>query len=177
MNDLKKNQIGISIKQFAEMTGVSLPHAYRMVANKEVPSMKLGNRIVISRKYIEDQLQNFINKNANVDENIKNQSKLCLHYKEYGMRKGCEMTFLPTKISQKHCSNNCRNIYNQKTKRINLDIDKKKLKQGKYKIQEISCDNKFVFYFNKEEDGCWYFEYEPNKPKGYCKINFLKKRY
>ena len=93
------------------------------------------------------------------------------------MRKGCEMTFLPTKISQKHCSNNCRNIYNQKTKRINLDIDKKKLKQGKYKIQEISCDNKFVFYFNKEEDGCWYFEYEPNKPKGYCKINFLKKRY
>ena len=76
MNDLKKNQIGISIKQFAEMTGVSLPHAYRMVANKEVPSMKLGNRIVISRKYKEDQLQNFINENANVDENIKNQSNM-----------------------------------------------------------------------------------------------------
>ena len=67
---MKKNQIGISIKQFAEMTGISLPHAYRMVANKEVPSMKLGNRIVISRKFIEDQLQIFINQNADVAENI-----------------------------------------------------------------------------------------------------------
>ena len=60
---IKDNQIGISIKQFAEMTGVSLPHAYRMVANKEVPSMKLGSRIVISRKFIEDQLEGFSNEN------------------------------------------------------------------------------------------------------------------
>ena len=60
---IKDNQIGISIKQFAEMTGVSLPHAYRMVANKEVPSMKLGSRIVISRKLIEDQLEGFSNEN------------------------------------------------------------------------------------------------------------------
>ncbi len=58
---LKDNQIGISIKQFAEMTGVSLPHAYRMVANKEVPSMTLGSRIVISRKFIEDQLEGLSN--------------------------------------------------------------------------------------------------------------------
>ena len=60
---IKDNQIGISIKQFAEMTGVSLPHAYRIVANKEVPSMKLGSRIVISRKYIEEQLEGFPNEN------------------------------------------------------------------------------------------------------------------
>ena len=50
-------------------------------------------------------------------QTVKDRSKVCLHYKEYGMRKGCEMTFIPTKSSQMHCSNNCRNIYNQKTKR------------------------------------------------------------
>ena len=50
-------------------------------------------------------------------QSVKDRSKVCLHYKEYGMRKGCEMTFIPTKSSQMHCSNNCRNIYNQKTKR------------------------------------------------------------
>ncbi len=50
-------------------------------------------------------------------QTIKDRSKVCLHYQEYGMRKGCEMTFIPTKSSQMHCSNNCRSIYNQKTKR------------------------------------------------------------
>ncbi len=58
---------------------------------------------------------------------------------------------------------------------IKDNIEQKKLSKGKYKIQEISCSDKFVFYFNEMENGCWYFEYDPNKPKGYCEINFLEK--
>ena len=60
---IKENQIGVSIKQFSEMLGISLPHAYRMVEKGEVPSMKLGNRYIISKKYIEDQLEGFSNEN------------------------------------------------------------------------------------------------------------------
>ena len=60
---IKENQIGVSIKQFSEMLGISLPHAYRMVEKGEVPSMKLGNRYIISKKYIADQLEGFSNEN------------------------------------------------------------------------------------------------------------------
>ena len=60
---IKENQIGVSIKQFSEMLGISLPHAYRMVEKGEVPSMKLGNRYIISRKYIENKLEGFSNEN------------------------------------------------------------------------------------------------------------------
>ena len=58
---IKENQIGVSIKQFSEMLGISLPHAYRMVEKGEVPSMKLGNRYIISKKYIENKLEGFSN--------------------------------------------------------------------------------------------------------------------
>ena len=60
---IKENQIGVSIKQFSEMLGISLPHAYRMVEKGEVPSMKLGNRYIISKKYIENKLEGFSNEN------------------------------------------------------------------------------------------------------------------
>ena len=60
---IKDNQIGISIKQFSEMLGISLPHAYRMVEKGEVPSMKLGNRYIISRKYIENKLEGLSDEN------------------------------------------------------------------------------------------------------------------
>lgn len=55
----KENQIGISVKQFSEMLGISLPHAYRMVEKGEVPTMKLGSRYIISKKYIDDHLHGF----------------------------------------------------------------------------------------------------------------------
>ena len=58
---IKENQIGVSIKRFSEMLGISLPHAYRMVEKGEVPSMKLGNRYIISKKYIENKLEGFSN--------------------------------------------------------------------------------------------------------------------
>ena len=51
---IKENQIGVSIKQLSEMLGISLPNAYRMVEKGEVPSMKLGNRYIIFKKYIEN---------------------------------------------------------------------------------------------------------------------------
>ena len=60
---IKENQIGVSIKQFSEMLGISLPHAYRMVEKGEVPSMKLGNRYIISKKYIENKLEGFSDEN------------------------------------------------------------------------------------------------------------------
>ena len=57
---IKENQIGVSIKQFSEMLGISLPHAYRMVEKGEVPSMKLGNRYIISKKIYRRSVGRFL---------------------------------------------------------------------------------------------------------------------
>ena len=61
---IKENQLGISIKQAAEMLGISIPHTYRMVEAKKIPAMRLGNRYVISKKFIEDKLSVLSNEDA-----------------------------------------------------------------------------------------------------------------
>ena len=52
---IKENQIFISIKQFAEMTGVSQVHAYRLVKSGEVPSTMFGTRHCIPRTFLEEK--------------------------------------------------------------------------------------------------------------------------
>lgn len=61
----------------------------------------------------------------------------CLHYKEYskthGKSKSCKRWFFETKKLKYHCSDSCRNIYNQRQKR------KKNHKQMKEDSRKRHC--------------------------------------
>ena len=70
---IKENQIFISIKQFAEMTGVSQVHAYRLVKSGEVPSTMFGTRHCIPRTFLEEKAKVLTHENE-----IRNLTKSSL---------------------------------------------------------------------------------------------------
>lgn len=70
---IKENQIFISIKQFAEMTGVSQVHAYRLVKSGEVPSTMFGTRHCIPRTFLEEKAKGLTHENE-----VRNRSKSSL---------------------------------------------------------------------------------------------------
>ena len=70
---IKENQMFISIKQFAEMTGVSQVHAYRLVKSGEVPSTMFGTRHCIPRTFLEEKAKGLTHENE-----VRNRSKSSL---------------------------------------------------------------------------------------------------
>ena len=70
---IKENQIFISIKQFAEMTGVSQVHAYRLVKSGEVPSTMFGTRHCIPRTFLEEKAKVLTHENE-----VRNHTKSSL---------------------------------------------------------------------------------------------------
>ena len=70
---IKENQIFISIKQFAEMTGVSQVHAYRLVKSGEVPSTMFGTRHCIPRTFLEEKAKVLTDENE-----VRNHTKSSL---------------------------------------------------------------------------------------------------
>ncbi len=45
-----------NVPEFAKLAGISRPHAYRLVDKGEVPSIRLGRRVVIPGWYVEQLL-------------------------------------------------------------------------------------------------------------------------
>lgn len=59
-------------------------------------------------------LNEAINISYHINMKHRSNGRLCLHFKEYGDRKGCQQVFTPSRIDKMHCSNGCRDTYNAK---------------------------------------------------------------
>ena len=46
-------KLTVSVSRAAELLGISVPHAWRMVWDGQIPSFRLGKRVLISRREIE----------------------------------------------------------------------------------------------------------------------------
>ena len=44
--------------------------------------------------------------------------KICLHFQTYGQRKGCARSFHPKRSDKRHCSRICKDVYNQKQRKL-----------------------------------------------------------
>ena len=49
-------QVGMSVKDFAKMVGITHNHALKVIRSGEVPSWKLGGRYVVHKTYVEKYL-------------------------------------------------------------------------------------------------------------------------
>lgn len=67
-DDSNVEQQTYTVKEVAIMLHVGLPTVYKMVANKELPSVKFGGRVVISKKYV-DNLINQVHGSGPYGEN------------------------------------------------------------------------------------------------------------
>ena len=52
----KVEPLTVSVEQAAELLGISRGHAFQMVREGRIPSIRFGKRIVISRKVLSDML-------------------------------------------------------------------------------------------------------------------------
>jgi len=51
-----ENRLTVGVEEFAKLTGISRPHAYRLVKHGEVPSIRLGKRIFVPNWYVKELL-------------------------------------------------------------------------------------------------------------------------
>jgi excisionase family DNA binding protein len=51
------NRLVLTVAEAAEVLGISRTHAYELVARRELPSLRLGRRIVVPRRGLERLLE------------------------------------------------------------------------------------------------------------------------
>ena len=54
---MSTERMTLSVEEARSMLGISRGHAYRMIETGEIPSLRLGERILIPRRAVEDMLQ------------------------------------------------------------------------------------------------------------------------
>lgn len=50
---MDRERLTVTVEEAAELLGVSRAFAYELVARKELPSLKLGRRVIIPRRALE----------------------------------------------------------------------------------------------------------------------------
>jgi excisionase family DNA binding protein len=56
MPELNEKRKLISVKEFAEITGVSRWYTYKLIKEGKIPHVKVGDKITIPRSYLEELL-------------------------------------------------------------------------------------------------------------------------
>lgn len=54
---MSAERLTLSVEEAAEMLGISRALGYQLVARKELPAMRLGRRIVVPRKAVEEMVE------------------------------------------------------------------------------------------------------------------------
>lgn len=52
----KKTKLVLTIGEAGELLGISRPHAYKLAHEGQLPVLRLGRRLVVPRKALEDYL-------------------------------------------------------------------------------------------------------------------------
>jgi len=58
----------VTVEEAAEVLGLSISFTYRLIATKAIPALRFGRKILITRKTIEDFLQNPTDHTVGEDE-------------------------------------------------------------------------------------------------------------
>jgi len=58
----------VTVEEAAEVLGLSISFTYRLIATKAIPALRFGRKILITRKTIEDFLQNPADHTVGEDE-------------------------------------------------------------------------------------------------------------
>ena len=54
---MESHRLTLSVSEVAEVVGISRAHAYELIRTRQLPSVRLGRRLVVPRKALESFLE------------------------------------------------------------------------------------------------------------------------